>query len=281
MPVLEQAAAASLPVRGYVSCVLGCPYEEQVFPEAVAKVSHRARYTNQQHMCGGGSMLQCRLYMKVIAIASRVIDHLCPRALPTQVTRSLLEMGCYSVSLGDTIGAGTPGSTLRLVQHLRAEGLPVNKLAAHFHDTYGQALANILVALEEVSCVLGRASDAAVCHSPGEIGVRISTLPNCSIRVCLCACWCLLCTIFAERSCTTVRTINVSKNDCSSTGGKPNVTARAIWVFRGNNPTNKREHRSTPATLTLPLSYHKEHKYNFAFLPRPSQPTPIVLDCRG
>lgn len=160
------------------------------------------QYHTQQYTCGGGSMLQCRLYVKVTTIAFRVIDRLCPRALPTQVTRSLLEMGCYSVSLGDTIGAGTPGSTLRLVQHLRAEGLPVNKLAAHFHDTYGQALANILVALEEVPYVFGRASATAVCHSTGEIGVRVSTLPNCRIRVYSSACWCLLCTVVAERRCT-------------------------------------------------------------------------------
>lgn len=67
-----------------------------------------------------------------------------------QVTHSLLDMGCYSVSLGDTIGVGTAGSTLALLQSLALEGVPMEKLAAHFHDTYGQALANILVALEEV-----------------------------------------------------------------------------------------------------------------------------------
>lgn len=63
-------------------------------------------------------------------------------------------MGCYSVSLGDTIGAGTAGSTLALLDSLRGAGVGMDKLAAHFHDTYGQALANILVALEEVSAVL-------------------------------------------------------------------------------------------------------------------------------
>lgn len=67
-----------------------------------------------------------------------------------QVTRSLLDMGCYSVSLGDTIGAGTAGSTLTLMESLKAAEVPLHKTAMHFHDTYGQALANILVALEEV-----------------------------------------------------------------------------------------------------------------------------------
>lgn len=60
-------------------------------------------------------------------------------------------MGCYSVSLGDTIGVGTPGTTLALLDSLQAAGVPQNKLAAHFHDTYGQALANILIALEKVT----------------------------------------------------------------------------------------------------------------------------------
>lgn len=62
-------------------------------------------------------------------------------------------MGCYSVSLGDTIGAGTAGSTLSLMESLKAVGMPLEKTAMHFHDTYGQALANILVAMEEVRVV--------------------------------------------------------------------------------------------------------------------------------
>lgn len=66
------------------------------------------------------------------------------------MAQSLLDMGCYSVSLGDTIGAGTAGSTLTLMESLKAAGLPLEKTAMHFHDTYGQALANILVAMEEV-----------------------------------------------------------------------------------------------------------------------------------
>ena len=67
-----------------------------------------------------------------------------------QVARSLLDMGCYSVSLGDTIGSGTAGSTLALMKSLKTTEIPLDKIAMHFHDTYGQALANILVALEEV-----------------------------------------------------------------------------------------------------------------------------------
>ena len=99
-PVMEAAAEAGLPVRGYVSCVLGCPYEGDVAPGAVA-----------------------------------------------DVVGELLAMGCHEVSLGDTIGTGTAGSMGRLLKTLLAE-LPPEKLAVHCHDTYGQALANILVALQ-------------------------------------------------------------------------------------------------------------------------------------
>ncbi len=99
-PVLAQAAAAGIPVRGYVSCVLGCPYEGSISPHAVEGV-----------------------------------------------TRGLLDMGCYEVSLGDTIGVGTPGSMQALLELLLAN-IPAHQLAAHCHDTYGQALANILIALQ-------------------------------------------------------------------------------------------------------------------------------------
>ena len=99
-PVMEAAAEAGTPVRGYVSCVLGCPYEGDIDPEKV-----------------------------------------------TQVSRALLDMGCYEVSLGDTIGVGTPGSMARLLDSLLA-ALPVEQLALHCHDTYGQALANILTGLQ-------------------------------------------------------------------------------------------------------------------------------------
>mgnify|MGYP001826442515 FL=1 len=98
--VMMAAAARGTPVRGYISCVLGCPYEGDIEPDAVAAV-----------------------------------------------TEALLEMGCYEVSLGDTIGTGTPGSMQRLLERLLRD-FPAPRLAVHCHDTYGQALGNILVALQ-------------------------------------------------------------------------------------------------------------------------------------
>mmetsp|Transcript_42482 Transcript_42482/g.96152 ORF Transcript_42482/g.96152 Transcript_42482/m.96152 type:complete len:319 (+) Transcript_42482:48-1004(+) len=109
--VCERAQAASVPVRGYVSCVVGCPYQGTVLPAEVARVSKR-----------------------------------------------LLDLGCYEVSLGDTIGVGTPGSTLRMLDAVVAAGAPPAALAVHCHDTYGMALANILAALEAGVSVV----DAAV-----------------------------------------------------------------------------------------------------------------------
>jgi hydroxymethylglutaryl-CoA lyase len=99
-PVCRAALDAGLKVRGYVSVVLGCPYEGEVRPEAVADVSRR-----------------------------------------------LYDMGCYEISLGDTIGTGTPAQAQRMIE-LVATDIPVGKLAGHFHDTYGQALANILAVME-------------------------------------------------------------------------------------------------------------------------------------
>ncbi|CAO3434019.1 hydroxymethylglutaryl-CoA lyase [Azospirillum endophyticum] len=99
-PVMEQAKAAGVPVRGYVSCVLGCPYEGEIAPKAVADVAER-----------------------------------------------LFAMGCYEISLGDTIGTGTPTKAQLMIAAV-AERVPVEKIAVHFHDTYGQALANILAALQ-------------------------------------------------------------------------------------------------------------------------------------
>ncbi|HIM26189.1 MAG TPA: hydroxymethylglutaryl-CoA lyase [Rhodospirillales bacterium] len=105
-PVCEAAQAAKIPVRGYISCVLGCPYEGGVDPKAV-----------------GG------------------------------VAGTLMDMGCYEISLGDTIGVGTPADVRALIAAV-AEVVAAEKLAVHFHDTYGQALANILAALEmEISVV--------------------------------------------------------------------------------------------------------------------------------
>ena len=99
-PVAEAALAQGVRVRGYVSCVLGCPYEGEIAPAAVARV----------------------------AVA-------------------LHAMGCFEISLGDTIGTGTPRRTAAMLAAVTAE-LPVTALALHAHDTYGQALANVLTALE-------------------------------------------------------------------------------------------------------------------------------------
>ncbi len=100
VPVVEAAKAAGVRVRGYVSCVLGCPYEGEIAPEAVASVA-----------------------------------------------ATLYAMGCYEVSLGDTIGVGTPGKTRRMLDTV-ARQVPMDKLAGHYHDTYGQALANIYASLQ-------------------------------------------------------------------------------------------------------------------------------------
>jgi hydroxymethylglutaryl-CoA lyase len=100
LPVLREAKENGLRVRGYVSCVLGCPYEGDVSPEAVYRVSAR-----------------------------------------------LLELGCYEISLGDTIGVGTPGTMETLLAAL-LRSISAQYLALHCHDTYGQALANILIGLQ-------------------------------------------------------------------------------------------------------------------------------------
>ncbi|KXS37091.1 MAG: hydroxymethylglutaryl-CoA lyase [Halomonadaceae bacterium T82-2] len=105
-PVLERAKAANVRVRGYVSCVLGCPYEGDITPAKVAEVS-----------------------------------------------KALYDMGCYEVSLGDTIGTGTPLKAKRMIEAVSRD-IPMAKLAAHFHDTYGQALANLYAVLEEGIAVI-------------------------------------------------------------------------------------------------------------------------------
>ncbi|HEY3075282.1 MAG TPA: hydroxymethylglutaryl-CoA lyase [Burkholderiales bacterium] len=99
-PVASEAKKRGIKVRGYVSCVLGCPYEGDIAPQRVADVA-----------------------------------------------AALAEMGCYEISLGDTIGVGTPGKTKAMIEAC-AERVPVAKLAGHYHDTYGQALANIYASLE-------------------------------------------------------------------------------------------------------------------------------------
>ncbi len=98
--VTETALASHVKVRGYVSCVMACPYEGEIEPSAAARVSAR-----------------------------------------------LTAMGCYEVSLGDTVGRGTPIKVQRLLEAV-AEHLPLARIAVHFHDTWGQALANILISLQ-------------------------------------------------------------------------------------------------------------------------------------
>lgn len=99
-PVMAAAKAAGIPVRGYVSCVLGCPYDGDIEPEKVAEVAEK-----------------------------------------------LFAMGCYEISLGDTIGVGTPAGVKKMLQAVMKR-VPVEKLAVHFHDTYGQALTNIYTAMQ-------------------------------------------------------------------------------------------------------------------------------------
>tara|TARA_R110001592_G_scaffold92246_3_gene269116 strand:+ start:5784 stop:6701 length:918 start_codon:yes stop_codon:yes gene_type:complete len=99
-PIMQAAKAANIRVRGYVSCVVGCPYDGFIEPEQVAMVAEK-----------------------------------------------LYNMGCYEISLGDTIGVGTPASVAKMIQAVNTR-VPMNKLAVHFHDTYGQALTNIYTALQ-------------------------------------------------------------------------------------------------------------------------------------
>ncbi|HTM70307.1 MAG TPA: hydroxymethylglutaryl-CoA lyase, partial [Luteimonas sp.] len=100
-PVMERARADGVAVRGYVSTVLGCPYQGEV-----------------------------------------------PLADVVRVARALRDMGCFEISLGDTIGTGTPSKARAMLLAVAAE-VPMAALAVHFHDTYGQALANLLACLEE------------------------------------------------------------------------------------------------------------------------------------
>ena len=112
-PVLERARADGVKVRGYVSTVLGCPYQGEV-----------------------------------------------PLADVVRVSRSLHAMGCHEVSLGDTIGVGTPGKARAMLKAVASE-VPMRSLAVHFHDTYGQALANVLACLEEGVAVVDSAVSGA------------------------------------------------------------------------------------------------------------------------
>ena len=99
-PIMARAEQDGVKVRGYVSCVLGCPYEGEISVEKVVEVA-----------------------------------------------KTLYEMGCYEISLGDTIGVGTPEKAKAMLAAV-AQAVPMERLAVHFHDTYGQALANIYACLE-------------------------------------------------------------------------------------------------------------------------------------
>ncbi len=108
-PVLAAAKADGVRVRGYVSCVVGCPYQGAVAPAEVARVA-----------------------------------------------KALLDMGCYEISLGDTIGVGTPATVLAMLDAVLTV-VPVEQVAIHFHDTYGQALTNIYAALSRGIAVIDSA----------------------------------------------------------------------------------------------------------------------------
>ena len=88
------------------------------------------------------------------------------------VAQALVDMGCYEVSLGDTTGAGSPGTVAPLLRAVEAAGVPMEKVAVHFHDTAGQALANVLVALQHgVAVVDSSAAGLGGCpYSPGATG---------------------------------------------------------------------------------------------------------------
>lgn len=108
-PIMAAAKKANIPVRGYVSCVIACPYDGQIDPEQVADVAEK-----------------------------------------------LYKMGCYEISLGDTIGVGTAASVQKMLQAVSAR-IPTDKLAVHFHDTYGQALTNIYTALQNGIAIIDSA----------------------------------------------------------------------------------------------------------------------------
>jgi hydroxymethylglutaryl-CoA lyase len=123
-PVVERAKADGVRVRGYISCVLGCPFDGEVKPRAVANVADM-----------------------------------------------LWELGCYEISLGDTIGVGTPLKAKALLRAV-AGTVPIASLAMHFHDTYGQALANLYAGMEEgVRVIDSAAGGLGGCpYAPGATG---------------------------------------------------------------------------------------------------------------
>jgi hydroxymethylglutaryl-CoA lyase len=123
-PVMARAKADGIKVRGYISCVLGCPFDGEVKPQAVVDVAAK-----------------------------------------------LWDLGCYEVSLGDTIGVGTPLKARQLLRAV-AGSVPMANLAMHFHDTYGQALANLYAGMEEGARVIDSAAGGlgGCPYAPGATG---------------------------------------------------------------------------------------------------------------
>jgi len=123
-PVLARAKSDGIPVRGYISCVLGCPFDGEIKPKAVADLAS-----------------------------------------------TLFDLGCYEISLGDTIGVGTPVKAKEMLRAVAAH-IPPAKLAMHFHDTYGQALANLYAGMEEgVRVIDAAAGGLGGCpYAPGATG---------------------------------------------------------------------------------------------------------------
>jgi hydroxymethylglutaryl-CoA lyase len=123
-PVLKRAGIDGIKVRGYISCVLGCPYDGEIKTQAVVDVA-----------------------------------------------KTLFDLGCYEISLGDTIGVGTPARARQLLRAVAGE-VPMAKLAMHFHDTYGQALANLYAGLEEGCRVIDSAAGGlgGCPYAPGATG---------------------------------------------------------------------------------------------------------------
>src|SRR5712691_1023543 len=123
-PVLARAKTDGIKVRGYISCVLGCPYDGEVTPQAAVDVA-----------------------------------------------KALFDLGCYEISLGDTIGVGTAAKARQLLRAVAGE-VPMPKLAMHFHDTYGQALANLYAGMEEGCRVIDSAAGGlgGCPYAPGATG---------------------------------------------------------------------------------------------------------------
>lgn len=124
VPVIQKAKDRNIKIRGYVSCVLGCPYEGFIAPVKVADVAQK-----------------------------------------------LYEMGCYEISLGDTIGVGTPNTTIEMLEAV-IKTIPTENIALHMHDTYGQALVNIYAGLQmEVSVIDSSVGGLGGCpYAPGASG---------------------------------------------------------------------------------------------------------------